>query len=63
MITKEQQMRFILEDEPNRMKREYKGEILNIYHNSSEQYPILNDTKDKVKTIGNLSNFYKRKGK
>jgi len=59
MFTKNQRMRFILEDEPDRLKKEYneKNSILNIYQNTCEQYPILNDGKPKQKVI---TKFYKR---
>ena len=58
MITKEQQMRFILEDEPNRIKREYRGEILNIHYNISDEKSILYDGKPKQKVL--TKDFYRR---
>ena len=57
MNTKEKQKRFILDDEPERIKREYKGDILSIHQNTSDTKPILFDGKPKQKT---LNRFYKR---
>lgn len=59
MNSKEIHKRFILEDEPDRIKREYnnKNSILNIHQSFSDSKPILNDGKPKQKV---LSKYFKR---
>ena len=57
MNIKEKRERFILDDEPDRIKKEYRGDILNIHHNACDEKPILFDGKPKQKT---LNRYYKR---
>lgn len=59
MNNKEMHKRFILADEPGRIKKEYntKDSILNIHQSFSDSKPILNDGKPKQKVI---TKYYKR---